>query len=154
LIKLNNEHKYSIPSEYLLNSWNYTVNKFLGLESKKSLALTIVSKLDMVSISTKYYKKSLLTNILSFPFIPPSNLSLSLEDKNFIGDIIICYDVILEESKIQRKTLFSHLCHLFIHGILHLLGYDHKYSSEMKQMEYLEVSILQKLGIDNPYILN
>jgi probable rRNA maturation factor len=64
---------------------------------------------------------------------------------------VICTEVVAEEAKAQNKTFDEHLTHMAIHGTLHLLGYDHIESEDAKQMENLEIKILEKIKIANPY---
>ena len=87
------------------------------------------------------------TNVLSFPFENESPEPLPL-----IGDIVICAPVVLKEASEQNKTLNAHWAHMIIHGVLHLLGYDHQNDSEAAIMESLETEIMQKLGFPPPYI--
>ena len=71
----------------------------------------------------------------------------------FLGDIIFSIETILSEAKINNISLIDHLIHLFIHGLLHLLGYDHKIEDEARDMENLEITILEQLSIPNPYVI-
>ena len=86
------------------------------------------------------------TNVLSFP-------SKKIKNNNdfFLGDIIFSSQTIIKEAKRDNKNLEDHLIHLFIHGVLHLLGYDHEIEDDGKIMEKLEIKILKNLNIDNPY---
>lgn len=84
------------------------------------------------------------TNVLSFPNI----------DTDFVlGDIALGYEYCENEAKLQNKSFENHLTHLIIHGVLHLLGYDHIDENEAEEMESLEKEILATLGISDPYIL-
>ena len=86
------------------------------------------------------------TNVLSFPFENESPEPLPL-----IGDIIICAPVVLKEASEQNKTLNAHWAHMIIHGVLHLLGYDHQNENDANLMESLETEIMQGLGFPPPY---
>jgi probable rRNA maturation factor len=83
------------------------------------------------------------TNVLAFPAVP--------ELSPHIGDIALAYGVLRDESAAQNKSLAAHAAHLAIHGILHLLGYDHEQPEDAKAMENLEILLLGKIGISDPY---
>lgn len=86
------------------------------------------------------------TNVLSFPDsrfpIPDSRL----------GDIVLARQTVEREAKAQGKTVKAHAAHLLVHGTLHLLGHDHERKKDAEKMEALEIKILKKLGISNPYL--
>lgn len=83
------------------------------------------------------------TNVLSFP--APDN------PERFAGDIALAYGVCAREAVDQGKTLAQHLQHLTVHGVLHLLGYDHIGNDEAEVMEGLERAVLADLGVPDPY---
>jgi probable rRNA maturation factor len=85
------------------------------------------------------------TNVLSFP--GPDSLETSV----FLGDIAIAFDTVAREALEQRKPLEQHCRHMIVHGFLHLLGYDHEDDEEAEAMEAMEIRILQRLGVDDPY---
>ncbi|MDR2724336.1 MAG: rRNA maturation RNase YbeY [Holosporaceae bacterium] len=101
-----------------------------------------------VRILNKTYRKiNEPTNVLSFPAeILPKNDSYCI-----LGSIALAFETIERESLQQKKSIQNHLKHLIIHGLLHLLRYDHIEESEAEQMEALEIAILKKLNIKNPY---
>ncbi len=110
--------------------------------------LSLVSTDEIAALNKQYRGKDGGTNVLSFPH-------LDFEGKYFyLGDIFLCYDKILEESKTQQKTFRHHLAHLALHGVLHLFGYDHVKSKDAAVMERLEARILKNYCIDNPYLYN
>jgi conserved hypothetical protein TIGR00043 len=80
----------------------------------------------------------------------PSDLPIEI-DEEILGDVVICTDVVTDEAKAQNKTFDEHLTHMAIHGTLHLMGYDHIDETEASVMESLEIKILEKIGIANPY---
>jgi len=80
------------------------------------------------------------TNVLSFP-----------GDGGYAGDIAIAYGVTSKEAKAAAKNFTDHAAHLVVHGVLHLAGYDHERPKDAKVMEPLEVKILERLGIADPY---
>lgn len=88
------------------------------------------------------------TNVLSFPAVEPDKIATA----TFLGDLILAYETIAEESRIDGKSFADHYTHLVIHGFLHLLGYDHDTDQKADQMESLEIAILADLNIPNPYL--
>ena len=99
----------------------------------------------IIELNSRYRKINLPTNVLSFPSFIERNKEI------FLGDIIFSAETIFKEAKREKKSCNNHLIHLFIHGILHLLGYDHQTEENAKIMEGLEIKILKTLKIDNPY---
>ena len=90
--------------------------------------------------------KDYATNVLSYPYEP-----LPGESAGLLGDIVICPAVVSREAKAQAKPLRDHFAHLTVHGVLHLLGYDHQNDAEAERMERREHRILAGLGIGDPY---
>jgi probable rRNA maturation factor len=95
------------------------------------------------------------TNVLSFPASKPRgrNVSPPPASDMLLGDIVIAYETTAREAAGQGLPLTHHLTHLAVHGFLHLLGYDHELDEPAQAMEQLEGSILERLGILNPYRL-
>jgi probable rRNA maturation factor len=87
------------------------------------------------------------TNVLSFP--APDQPGT--EGPRHLGDIALAYETLVRESEEESKALADHFAHLIVHGILHLLGYDHEDEAEAETMEALEVKALATLGIADPY---
>lgn len=117
---------------------------------RTELTIRIVDKAEMTSLNFAYRKKNKPTNVLSFPAETPDFIKGS-EEEFFLGDIVICAEVIEEEAKEQDKPLLAHWAHMVVHGILHLLGYDHVKEQEAEIMEAEEIIILKNLGFNNPY---
>ena len=80
-----------------------------------------------------------------------SNYFKISEQEIHLGEIIISMERIFNESKRNNILFKDHFIHIFLHAILHILGYDHEIDSERKKMEKIEISILENLGIKNPY---
>lgn len=87
------------------------------------------------------------TNVLSFPAAEPEAIGESAH----LGDIVLAHETIAREAADDGKTVSDHLCHLVIHGILHLLGEDHLDDEEAEAMEAREIAALSRLGIADPY---
>lgn len=109
-------------------------------------ALRIVDVSEMRQLNSQYRDKDRPTNVLSFPAELPADVTLDL-----LGDIVICAPVVQEEALAQGKALAAHWDHMLIHGVLHLLGFDHESDAEATQMELLETQALATLGWPCPY---
>ncbi len=92
------------------------------------------------------------TNVLSFAALDADRPKAGMPW--LLGDVVLASGVIAREAKAQRKAIQHHLSHLAVHGVLHLLGYDHERRNDAKAMEALEVSALAGMGIANPYELH
>ena len=79
-------------------------------------------------------------------------MSVKTEDLNFLGDLVICAQIVKNEAIQQGKSVEAHWAHIIIHGILHLLGHTHDQEESMRKMEALEVNLLSQINICNPYI--
>jgi probable rRNA maturation factor len=115
-------------------------------EQEFELTLRIVDASESQQLNADYRDKNKPTNVLSFPFEAPEYI-----DMPFLGDLVVCAIVVENEAKEQNKNISDHWAHLCIHGLLHLLGYDHIQEDEAEEMESIETSILAKLDIDDPY---
>ena len=115
-------------------------------KGKSELLIRIVGKVEIQNLNKTYRDKDQPTNVLSFP----SDLPIEI-DEMILGDIVICTSIVANEAKLQNKTFEHHLIHMAIHGTLHLLGYDHVEPMDAQKMESLEIKILEKMQISNPY---
>ncbi len=109
------------------------------------LSLALVDNLTIQSLNRKYRGKDYPTNVLSFPSLPYS------PELPMLGDIVIAYETVQKEAEEKSIDFSHHFSHLFIHGFLHLQGYDHEIQEDAERMESLEISVLDKLNIKNPY---
>ena len=94
-------------------------------------------------LNARFRGKDGPTNVLSFPAADGADPHL--------GDLALAYGVCAREAKDQGKSLADHLRHLVIHGVLHLMGYDHQDDAQAERMEGLERSLLAELGVADPY---
>ena len=110
------------------------------------LNLRIVDEQESADFNQQYRGKTGATNVLSFPFdaVAPEPLPI-------LGDLVVCAPVVNREASEQQKTSEAHWAHIIVHGVLHLLGYDHIDDSDAAQMEALETSILLELNFPAPY---
>lgn len=119
-------------------------------EQGKIITLLFADDETMQDLNKEWRGLDKPTNVLSFPApkdqpVPPGELPL-------LGDIILGFETCAREAQEAGKTLADHTCHLIVHGVLHLLGYDHENDKDAEVMEAAEVKILSTLGIKNPYL--
>jgi probable rRNA maturation factor len=114
--------------------------------SEAELTIRLVDREESRDLNRRFRGKDAPTNVLSFPADLPADLALPL-----LGDIVICAPLVAEEAVAQGKREDAHWAHLTIHGILHLLGYDHRQAAAAELMEGLEIRLLAGLGIADPY---
>lgn len=133
-----------VPESGLLQTWvDAALNEY---PADSEVVIRIVDKHEISQLNESYRAKSGPTNILSFPFDAPDYIETDL-----LGDMIVCAPVLAEEALAQHKRLQDHWAHIIVHGVLHLLGYDHTEENEAQAMEAKEIEILAQLNIDNPY---
>ncbi|MEI8055026.1 MAG: rRNA maturation RNase YbeY [bacterium] len=136
LVVQNISKTKSVPSKKQFKAW---IEKALAPRKKKyEIIIRIVGIKEITKLNKQYRKKNKPTNILSFNFYPPVNI-----ETNLIGDLVICAPIVKLEAKLQHKTILSHWAHLTVHGVLHLLGYDHQNDGAALKMERLETKILK-----------
>ena len=110
------------------------------------LVVRLVSPIEIQTLNKEYRGKNQVTNVLSFSSDIPLEIGESI-----LGDVVICVDVVREEAVLEDKAFSDHLSHMAIHGILHLLGYDHENLTSSNRMEGIEIEFLKKIGVNNPY---
>jgi probable rRNA maturation factor len=98
------------------------------------------------SLNSAYRGKDRPTNVLSFegPGAMPDGTRI-------LGELVICVPVVAREARAQGKSAESHWAHMTVHGVLHLLGFDHERDAEARKMAAREIQILDRLGFSNPY---
>lgn len=122
-----------------------------ALVSRKSgTALTVrIADLDESRELNRCWRgRNKATNVLAFP-----SGEVDAKGCTYLGDIVICAPVVHTEARAQAKQPRDHFAHLVIHGVLHLLGYDHQEPGAASAMEDREIRALARLGIANPYII-
>ena len=120
---------------------------FNNIDSELSLVFT--NDADIREINAKWRHIDKPTNVLSFPAFA---LQPGQEPGEILGDIVIARETVEREAAEEDKSFDDHLSHLVVHGLLHLMGYDHQNDDEAEQMETLERKILASLGISDPYL--
>ena len=92
------------------------------------------------------------TNVLSFPTLDDCDVvALPRGQTLLLGDVVLAYETVAREAADSQKDVAAHLSHLVVHGVLHLLGYDHQEEKAAERMEALETRVLEGLGYDDPY---
>lgn len=126
---------------------------FLNSDKTFYLNLCLSDDENVHKLNLEFRNQDKPTNVLSFANIDSEDFDDMLEFEQTIelGDIIIAYETMEREAKEQEVSFKNHFCHLWTHGILHILGYDHIKDNDREEMESHEIAILDKLGIENPY---
>ena len=121
-------------------------------EKSKALDIYITDAVEGQELNLEARGKDYATNILSYPSDLPAAI-IGLMPTLPLGELVICHAVMVREAAEQNKTVAQHISHLLIHGILHLLGFDHELGqAEQDEMESFEIAILAELGLPNPYL--
>lgn len=118
------------------------------LPREAELSILLTDDAAMRDLNRIYRGKDRPTNVLSFR-VPAGPLG----ERVILGDVALARETALREARGQGKPLEAHLCHLTVHGILHLLGFDHEQDHEAGEMEALERRILEQLGVSDPYAM-
>ncbi len=141
--QLVNYSRY-IPSQPQLIAWTETV---LAHYSQVALAIVFLNITNMQEYNAQYRQQNKPTNVLAFPV---DEIAIDGEPK-LLGDILVCPDIVNDEAESQQMRPEAHWKHIIVHGILHLLGYDHQAERDAQTMEAEEIRILAQLGVANPY---
>jgi probable rRNA maturation factor len=120
---------------------------FAGVKRPGVLSVRVVGAARSRSLNAQYRHKDRRTNVLSF-----SGAGLSPDGVNYLGELVICAPVVAREAIMQGKSAESHWAHMTVHGVLHLLGFDHERNAEAKKMTAREIQILDRLGFSDPYV--
>lgn len=123
----------------------------LGTESSMPLAIRLSNDEEVQRLNRTFRDKDVATNVLSFPGPSEEGIGQFPEERS-LGDIILALETVQREAEIDGKKFESHVAHLVVHGVLHLAGFDHEEPDAAEEMESLEIEILQRLGIENPYV--
>ena len=114
-----------------------------GKLRRGALTILLTGDARLKTLNRDFRGKNKPTNVLSFPAAP--------NDEAYLGDVALAFGVTEAEALKSGKRFADHAVHLVIHGVLHLLGYDHITDRQAKKMEPLETRLLARLGIDDPY---
>ena len=117
-----------------------------ALDQPGLITVTLTDDETVADLNQRFRGKTGPTNVLSFPAAETA--------RPFLGDVILAFGVCAREAGDQAKPLADHLRHLVVHGVLHLLGYDHLDDAEAETMEARERTLLAKLGVPDPYAVS
>ncbi|RIY33956.1 rRNA maturation RNase YbeY [Psittacicella melopsittaci] len=137
-----------LPTEQDLQTWYREVEQ--RLDGDYHVSVTYVTPEYMQELNGQYRGKDYATNVLSFEFMGDEHEAQAFGFTE-LGDLIICPPVLEREAKEQEKPLEHHWTHICLHGLLHLLGYDHIEPEDAVEMEGKEKELLAQLGIPDPY---
>jgi probable rRNA maturation factor len=132
------------PDEAQVAFWLEFVLDRLDRQSTE-VSVLIVGEEEIASLNAQYRGLENATNVLSFP------ADISVEEVEYLGDIVICSQVVKLESGLYGRGFADRYAHMLIHGLLHLLGYDHLEEGARTRMEQLETDLLSRLDMGNPY---
>lgn len=133
MLHLNWQVKRKVPAAWVRQAADAFEKKFKT--NKKQLSVAIVGRAASSRLNKKYRGKDRATNVLSFP----------LAEQNFLGEIILCLPVIRNEAKKQNQPLKKYFQYIFVHGLLHLVGFDHQTNRQANDMEKEEQRLLKSL---------
>ncbi|QDX26699.1 rRNA maturation RNase YbeY [Sphingomonas suaedae] len=121
------------------------------------IAVRLTDDTEVHQLNAQYRQKDKPTNVLSFPMIEPDLIESMTQNSDdgevLLGDIILAHGVCEREAEEKDISVEQHATHLIVHGVLHLLGYDHQGDSEAEAMESMERAALATLGIPDPYLV-
>lgn len=120
-------------------------------EGPAELSVVLADDALVHRLNREYRGKDKPTNVLSFALTEAEEPELGEDAPLMLGDVILAWETVVREAAEQGKTPADHMVHLVVHGVLHLLGYDHETDDEAEEMEDLEVQVLATLGIADPY---
>ncbi|WP_416897040.1 MAG: rRNA maturation RNase YbeY [Minwuia sp.] len=118
-------------------------------EGDAEASLALMDDASVRRLNREFRGKDSATDVLSFP---ADDSPVPGDDDNMLGDIALAFETVSRDSALENKSFEDHVAHLLVHGILHLMGYDHEHTEDAEEMEDIERSILSDLGIGDPYL--
>jgi probable rRNA maturation factor len=118
-----------------------------GAARSAAISIRVVGAARSRTLNARYRNKDRPTNVLSF-----GGAGRMPDGSTDLGELVLCAPVVAREASSQGKSEAAHWAHLTVHGVLHLLGFDHEGPREARKMEAMEIQILDRLGFSNPYV--
>ena len=144
MLQIATENRH-VPAEDTFNNWINILTQAIEIK-KEEVTIRVVNTEESQTLNKRYRGQDKPTNVLSFPSQIPA-----LGGETYLGDIVICAEIVEQEARAQNKSVEAHWAHMLVHGILHLQGYDHTEDAPAEKMEKLEINLLATLGYANPY---
>ena len=135
-----------VPSSSELERWARAAGSAPDDGAPSECTLRVVDEREGAMLNERYRGGRGATNVLAFPFEAPPGLSLAL-----LGDVVVCAPVVGREAREHAIEARAHWAHLVVHGVLHLLGHDHRFDGEAARMRAEESRILASLGLADPH---
>jgi probable rRNA maturation factor len=139
--------RLGLPARRSFARWGSAALSAARVEGSFQLCLRVVDEVEGLALNRDYRGKDYATNVLSFP----GDAGAPHPHPRLLGDVAMCAPVIAREAREQGKSTSEHFAHLTVHGVLHLLGYDHDDDASASTMEALEIQALAACAITNPY---
>jgi probable rRNA maturation factor len=138
-----------IPDDTAIRRWVRAALDGAGQGGELDVSVRIVDPAEMQALNREFRGDDRPTNVLSFPAgdVP----GLPRGERRALGDLVVCAPVLSDEAVAQGKLLAHHWAHILVHGVLHLIGYDHSIPADAQRMEALETRILAAGGVGDPY---
>ena len=142
-----------VPAESEMVAWLEEALAASGVAraGQAEVSIRVVDEAESRDLNRRFRGVDRPTNVLAFPAALRELPGLPQAGPSFLGDLVICAPIVAREAAEQGKSPAAHWGHMLVHGLLHLLGFDHENDVEAKRMEALEIDILAARGLENPY---
>lgn len=158
LIDIDDEHWLEL---HTYDQWHTITHEIitkvisnLEINSKLEISILLTNNKEIAILNKNYRNKDKPTNVLSFPNLSVEEIQNLPNESPYpimLGDIALAFETILNEAKDENKIFLNHFYHLVVHGMLHLLGYDHENDIDAERMQENEIAILKTLNVTDPY---
>ncbi len=146
---------------YASDQWHNLLHKIIQrviddvkIRANVEVSILLTNNDEIQALNLEYRDKDKPTNVLSFSSLSEEELRFLPKTSPYpimLGDLVLAFETLLEEVRVEKKPFLDHFNHLVVHGMLHLLGYDHESDDDAECMKEKEIMILQSLNVNNPY---